>query len=191
MMDRSTFLRLMAAGLVTGPACLQAAPLRAPTEKKKLVLIAGRPSHPPMMHEFRAGSILLEKRLQEIPGLTVERHEQGWVKDESTWADAAAIVIFSDGGGGHPAIQDKRLELLERLIAQGVGFGCMHFGVEVPADRGGEQFRRWIGGHYEHLYSINPMWSPKFTTFPDHPVSRGVKPFSTRDLAARVRELLA
>ena len=27
---------------------------------KKIVLIAGRPSHPPGMHEFRAGSLLLK-----------------------------------------------------------------------------------------------------------------------------------
>ena len=25
------------------------------------------------------------------------------------------------------------------------------------------------------------MWAPKFETFPSHPVTRGVKPFSTRD----------
>jgi hypothetical protein len=181
MMDRSTFLRLMAAGLVAGPACLQAAPLRSVGETKKLVLIAGRPSHPRMMHEFRAGTMLLEKRLQQVPGLTVERHEQGWVKDESTLEDAAAIVIFSDGGGGHPAIQEQRLELLERLIAKGVGFGCMHFGVEVPANRGGEQFRRWIGGHYEHEWSCNPIWDAKFTQFPNHPISHGVQPFEIKD----------
>lgn len=178
-MHRSTFLRLMLSGLAAGPSLVHAA-LRD-ERKKKLVLIAGKPSHPPMMHEFRAGTILLEKRLGEVAGLTVERHEMGWVQDEATFEDAAAVVIFSDGGGGHPAIQGHRLELLEKLIARGVGFGCMHFGVEVPKDKGSVEFKRWIGGHYEHEWSCNPIWDAQFESFPAHPISAGVKPFSIKD----------
>jgi hypothetical protein len=40
---------------------------------------------------------------------------------------------------------------------------------------------RWAGGFYETNYSVNPMWSPEFTRFPSHPVTRGVAPFSNRD----------
>ena len=36
---------------------------------RKLVMIAGPVSHPPLMHEFRAGSMLLQKRLEGFPGL--------------------------------------------------------------------------------------------------------------------------
>jgi type 1 glutamine amidotransferase len=179
-MKRSTFLKLMASGLATAPVMGHHL-FAAQPSKKKLVLIAGRPSHPPMMHEFRAGTILLEKRLQAVEGLVVERHENGWVSDENTLDDAAAIVIFSDGGNGHPAIQDQRLARLEQLIAKGVGFGCMHFGVEVPKDRGGAEFKDWIGGHYEHLWSCNPIWDARFDEFPDHPICQGVKPFEIKD----------
>jgi hypothetical protein len=28
---------------------------------------------------------------------------------------------------------------------------------------------------------VNPWWTPSFSQFPDHPVTRGVKPFSVRD----------
>ena len=179
IMLRSTFVRLMLSSFAAGPVALQAASHRhAP---KKLVIIAGKPSHPPLMHEFRAGTILLEKRLQHVTDLQVERHEMGWVKDEATFDDAAAVVIFSDGGAGHPAIQENRLQLFEKLIARGVGFGCMHFGVEVPKDRGGAEFKRWIGGHYEHQWSCNPIWDARFESFPEHPISRGVKPFEIRD----------
>jgi type 1 glutamine amidotransferase len=181
-MLRSTFLRLMCAGLTLGPSLLsQARGSLGSREAKKLVLIAGRPSHPKMMHEFRAGTILLEKRLQGVPGLTVERHENGWVGNEATFDDADAIVIFSDGGGGHPAIQDNRLQLLEKHIARGVGFGCMHFGVEVPKDRGSDEFKNWIGGHYEHEWSCNPIWDAKFAEFPAHPICSGVEPFEIKD----------
>lgn len=178
-MLRSTFVRLMLSSIASAPVALQAAShSHAP---RKLVLIAGKPSHPPLMHEFRAGTILLEKRLQHVTDLKVERHEMGWVKDEATFEDAAAVVIFSDGGAGHPAIQENRLQLFEKLIARGVGFGCMHFGVEVPKDRGGAEFKRWIGGHYEHQWSCNPIWDARFESFPEHPISRGVKPFEIRD----------
>ena len=40
---------------------------------------------------------------------------------------------------------------------------------------------RWIGGFYETRYSVNPMWTPEFQKFPNHPVTRGVKPFATHD----------
>ena len=63
----------------------------------------------------------------------------GWVKDEKTFDDADAVVCFSDGNGRHPVLSGKgRLELMEKLVARGVGFGCMHFGVEVRS--AGDQF---------------------------------------------------
>jgi type 1 glutamine amidotransferase len=177
-MKRSAFLRLLMTGAVAAPMVLRAAPSE---RRRKLVLIAGRPSHPPMMHEHRAGNLLLAKRLRAVPGLTVECHEMGWVKDEATLSDADALVIFSDGGGGHPAIQDERLGVVEKLIERGAGFGCIHYGVEVPKDRGATQFRDWIGGCYEHEWSCNPMWTASYETFPEHPVCQGVKPFAIHD----------
>lgn len=152
-----------------------------PEGKQKLVFIAGKPSHPPGMHEFRAGSLLIEKCLKEVPGLVVDRHDQGWVTDEATFADADAIVIYADGGKGHPAVQGTHLETLRGLMAKGVGFGVMHYGVEVVPDLGGKEFLEWLGGHYENSFSCNPIWEPHFTTFPDHPITRGVKPFQIED----------
>src|SRR3954467_4720051 len=152
--------RLLLVALVTG--FLIVLPARAATAdgKRKLVLIAGKPSHPPRMHEFRAGSLLLQKCLADVPGLAVEVHEMGWVKDEGTLDDADAVVIYADGGGGHPALQGDHLAKLEALAKRGVGIGMMHYGVEVPADKGGPEFKRWIGGHYESLFSCNPIWEP-------------------------------
>ena len=149
--------------------------------QKKLIIIAGKPSHPPMMHEFRAGSLLLEKCLQEVKGLKVEVHDNGWVKNEATFADADAVVIYADGGGKHPALQGDNLKTLEKLIRKGVGFGCMHYGVEVPPGEANEEFKAWIGGHYENAYSCNPIWAPRFDSLPIHPVTRGVLPFSISD----------
>lgn len=148
---------------------------------KKLVLIAGKPSHPPLMHEFRAGCLLLEKCLQGVKGLKVEVHDNGWVDDESTFDDADAVVIYADGGGKHPALQGENLATLKRLVERGVGFGCMHYGVEVPPGKANDEFQAWIGGHYENMFSCNPIWEPKFDSFPKHPTTRGVAPFTIKD----------
>lgn len=133
------------------------------------------------MHEFRAGTLLLERRLSQVPRLTVERHDSGWVEDESTFDDASAVVIYADGGQKHPLRDERRRALMGDLIGRGVGLGCMHYGVEVLRDDAGEEFKRWLGGYYEHEWSCNPIWTPSFERFPDHPVANGVRPFAVED----------
>jgi type 1 glutamine amidotransferase len=88
-----------------------------------------------------------------------------------------------DGGAHHEAVQDggKRLAKIDEWAKRGVGIGCMHYGVEVVADQAGAQFKRWIGGYYENMYSCNPEWEPNFTSFPKHPITRGVQPFQIKD----------
>src|SRR5918994_3291505 len=179
---RSAFIALAAVLLAAGP------PARA--ADKRLVLIAGRPSHPPGMHEFRAGCLLFQKALASVPGITVQVYDMGWpskivdgarVDDDAALDNADAVLIYSDGGRGNPAIQGDRLKLIDALAAKGVGLGFAHYGVEVPAGVPGEAMHRWIGGFYETLFSVNPMWKPAFDKLPDHPVTRGVKPFATHD----------
>jgi hypothetical protein len=55
-----------------------------PTESKRIVLIAGKPSHPPRMHEFNAGVQLLSECLKNsgLP-VAVDISLNGWPKDES------------------------------------------------------------------------------------------------------------
>ena len=125
--------------------------------------------------------MLLQKCLENMPGVQVEVHKMGWPKDISTLDTADAILIYADGGNGHPAIQADRMKLIDRLAEKGVGIGCAHYGVEVPKGDPGEAMHRWIGGYYEHQFSVNPMWSPNFLSFPKHPVTRGVKPFKVKD----------
>jgi hypothetical protein len=150
---------------------------------KKLVVIAGKPSHPPRMHEFNAGVQLLAKCLADVPGLKTEIALNGWPKDEKVFEGADAVVFYMDGGAKHEAVQEgrRRLDMIDGWTKRGVGIGCMHYGVEVVADQAGEEFKRWIGGHYDHMFSCNPIWEPKFTSLPNHPITRGVKPFSAND----------
>lgn len=155
--------------------------LKLADNRKKVVLVAGRQSHGPGDHEFNAGVQLLDKCLKNEKEIVSTFYLSGWPNDPSAFDNADAILFYMDGGAGHPAVQGQRIQILDGLAAKGVGLGFAHYAVEVPAGSAGEAFKRWIGGHYEHQYSVNPMWSPKFESFPDHPVTRGVKPFSVLD----------
>jgi hypothetical protein len=142
------------------------------------------------MHEFRAGAMLLQKALTNVSGVTADVYTMGWptktvdgktVDDNSLLDTANAVLIFADGGKGHPAIQGDRIDVIDVLEAKGVGLGFAHYAVEVPAGATGDAMHRWSGGYYETNFSANPMWAPAFETFPDHPVTRGVGPFATHD----------
>lgn len=176
-LSRRTFLGASAAalGAMTAPSVFAAAPAR------KLVLLAGRPSHGPMEHEFNAGVLLLQKCLSRVPGLEIEHYRNGWPDSDKAFEGASGIFLYADGGGGHPFIQNDRLSIVGDLMRRGVGLMCVHFAVEVPKDKGGKQFQDWIGGYYEHLWSCNPMWTPEFNELPSHEITRGVKPFAIRD----------
>jgi type 1 glutamine amidotransferase len=153
-----------------------------PDGKHKLVLIAGKPSHGQGYHEFRAGTMLLEKCLANTPNLVIDRHEMDWVKDENTFEDADAIVVYSDGRASHPFCAPEKLDLLKRLTAKGVSFACMHYAVEVEDfATHGTTFQSLIGGYYEREFSCNPIWSPEFKNFPTHPITRGITPFQIED----------
>jgi hypothetical protein len=158
-------------------------PARGAEVPKRLVLVAGKPSHPPRMHEFNAGVQLLTRCLKDVPQVRTDFVLNGWPADESIFDTADAIVFYMDGGPGHELVKDdgRRLKLAENWVKRGVGIGCMHYGVEVVTDQAGAQFKRWIGGHYEHMFSCNPIWEPEFKDFPVHPITRGVKPFQIKD----------
>jgi hypothetical protein len=150
---------------------------------RKIVIVAGKPSHPAGMHEFNAGVQLLHKCLENVPKVESHFVLNGWPTDTSVFDGSAAVVFYMDGGKKHEVVQEDgaRLSMIDAWTKAGIGIGCMHYGVEVVPDEAGAEFKRWIGGHYEHMFSCNPIWEPHFANFPDHPVTRGVKPFQIDD----------
>lgn len=158
-------------------------PVAVSAETKKIVLVAGKPSHPPRMHEFNAGVQLMAQCLANRPEVKAAVVLNGWPRDESVFADADAVVFFMDGGGKHEIVREdgRRLKMIDQWASRGVGLGFMHYGVEVLADQAGAEMKRWIGGHYEHMHSCNPIWEPTFASLPDHPITRGVEPFQIKD----------
>jgi type 1 glutamine amidotransferase len=167
--------RLFIGLLLAGSVALHGA------DVKKIVLLAGTPSHGPREHEFNAGCLLLQKCLASQPGVEVVVNQNGWPKDEHMLDGAAAVFIYCDGGDGHLAIQGDHLQKLGALMKKGVGLGCAHYGVEVPKEKGGAELLAWTGGYFEVNWSVNPTWTADYTELPKHAITRGVHPFSIND----------
>lgn len=148
---------------------------------KKIILLAGAASHGRGEHEFKAGCQLLGKCLNEIPGIHAEVYTNGWPQDETVFDGAAEVFLYSDGGTGHPFNRPERLQVLSRLMKQGVGLGCAHYAVEVPKGPTGDALLDWTGGYFEINWSVNPTWTADFKTLPRHPITQGVHPFKIND----------
>jgi type 1 glutamine amidotransferase len=155
--------------------------LKLADNRKKMVLVAGTPSHGPGEHEFNAGTLLLKKCLDDVPEVAAGVYLNGWPADPTAFDNADMVMLYMDGGSGHPAIQQDHLEKLRGLLDKGVGLACLHFAVEIPKDKGGPEFLKWIGGYYETGYSTNPHWDADFKQLPRHPTTSGVAPFVIRD----------
>jgi type 1 glutamine amidotransferase len=172
-------MKHLIAGLLLGSFLLASDGLAA---DKKIVFVAGRPSHGPGEHEHRAGCLLLKTCLDNVKGVTSVVYSNGWPDDAATAFDgAAAVVIYADGGGGHPFLQGDRLKTIGELMDKGVGLACIHYACEPTKEKGQKEFLNWIGGAFEINWSVNPHWDGDFTRLPKHPITQGVDPFKIRD----------
>src|SRR5437867_9846858 len=111
-----TFWSLIAASL---PLAASSLPVSA--ANARIVLVAGSRSHGAGEHEFRAGCLLLKSCLDKIQGVTAVVVTNGWPDDVTVFDSAAAILIYADGGDGHPFIRPERLKLMGELMRRGVG----------------------------------------------------------------------
>jgi len=150
--------------------------------QKSIVLIAGKPSHGAGQHEHNAGVQLFARCLKEnVPGVDVKVHLSAEWPSPEEMGKADTIVIYADGGTGHPAVQGDHLATLKKEMDRGCGFVCLHYAVEVEKEQAGAEFLDWLGGYFEKNWSVNPHWEASFKEFPKHPVANGVKPFASND----------
>ncbi len=150
-------------------------------EKARIVFISGSPSHGRMKHEHRAGNMILAKALNDS-GLNVDAvlvPHYGYPDDKAILRDAATVVIFSTGHGGH--VLNKQLDEFDELMKKGTGVVMIHWATEAQKGKPGQKFLEWMGGFCDLDWSVNPHWTPKFKDFPNHPICNGVKPFSVND----------
>ncbi|MEI6713400.1 MAG: ThuA domain-containing protein [Verrucomicrobiota bacterium] len=182
----------------------------AETAKKNVLLIAGKPSHGPGQHEHNAGVQLLAKCLKEgaADRVDVQISLGGQWPEEAVIKKADTIVMYSDGGGGHVA--SGHFDQVAEQLKRGCGLVCLHYAVEPayepenwpefvrnadgkpgkqtvfnPARTskgvGAKELKDGLGGYFEQFWSVNPHWTADFKELPKHPISSGVKPFSTND----------
>ena len=152
-------------------------------EVKNITLIAGKPSHGPAQHEHNAGVQLFKKCLEEGAAdqvkITVHLNSEWPSAEEMAAADT--ILIYADGQTKHPALEGDHLQQLGKEMKRGCGFVCVHYAVEPTLESGNAEFIDWLGGCFEIHYSVNPHWTADFKELPAHPISAGVKPFSSLD----------
>jgi len=138
----------------------------------RIVFIAGNRSHGSGEHEFRAGSLLLAKALNEQSGLPVRAEVLGvdWAKQPAQLDGAAAVVIYADASSGVAGQWDY----LDGLAKQGVGLMFMHYAVHPSKEMADKYQRRWVGATMEDDYSVNPHWLAELKAMASHPIARGV-----------------
>ena len=155
---------------------------KTPDGKPLVILIAGKPSHGPGQHEHNAGVQLLAKCLAQGASQVVTKvHLNAEWPSAEELAQADTVLIYSDGGGGHPVLAGDHLASLDKEMKRGCGFMTLHYAVEIPRGEGGNKFLDWQGGYFEADYSVNPHWTATFDHLPEHPITSGVHPFSTLD----------
>ncbi|MGB7347517.1 MAG: PVC-type heme-binding CxxCH protein, partial [Pirellulaceae bacterium] len=147
--------------------------------KKNVLMIAGARSHNYGAHEHYAGLKILEEAIESSTDDVDVTVIKGWPTDSALVDSADTIVIYCDGGKRHTAM-DHRDELKKRL-AEGCGLVCIHYAVEMVPGEPGDDWVEMLGGHFEIHWSVNPHWDADFVSLPQHPITRGVKPFKTND----------
>ncbi|WP_231615319.1 ThuA domain-containing protein [Novipirellula artificiosorum] len=149
------------------------------SKTKKILMLAGRPSHGYGAHEHYAGLKILEETITEATDGCEVTVVRGWPSDPALIDQADSIVIYCDGGGRHLAI--PHLAELREKLKQGCGLVCLHYAVEMVPGEAGDAWVELLGGHFEIHYSVNPHWVAPFAKLPDHPITHGVEPFSAND----------
>jgi len=147
--------------------------------RKRIVFVPGHQSHGWSGHAYTADCKLLARILNEnVPQIEATVLEGGWPKDLKPLEGAAAIVIACDGNS--LVGSESNWKALDALARKGVGLAFLHYSLD-PGDKCGPYLLDWIGGYYKQHWSVNPSWLAQFKTLPEHPITRGVRPFRIED----------
>ena len=175
------------------------------TAKKKIVFLAGPKDHGAVgRHEYEKDLKELAWSLENaknLPGIEARVLVGKAPRDLSVLEDAAAIVIDGSGdwqknetnvlfqqfqatdGRTYDAETTAYLQKLDQLIRQKqIGISIFHYTMWVDNWVGRNYYLKWLGGLWIPYSSHNPVDTWKMSPFKvEHPVLRGVKPWSFRD----------
>lgn len=147
--------------------------------RAKIVLVAGSNFFKPGEHEYIGGCTVLADLLRQTPGVQPVL-ALDWPRKPDTLAGAKAVVFFVDGGDKHRLLDPHALAQTQKLADAGAGIVFFHQGVDVPKDLG-PAMRALAGAAFEKGYSQRAHWVSEFRQFPEHPITRGVTPFTIDD----------
>ncbi len=168
-------------------------------EKNILILAGPITGHGKNTHEYEKSAVLIKHLLDgsNSTDANVTVVYDGWPDSRSpdgpNLLDSAdTIVMISDGGDhnetNHPLYVGDRFKQLEKQMNRGCGFVQLHWSTFNPS-RFHDKITEWIGGYFDYekgdqknatnkWYSaIKHYTEPIELGEPDHPISRGVKPF--------------
>ena len=154
---------------------------------KRILFLAGHDTHAWGQHRHGPGSRLLCDAIKEGGDVDAEVIT-AWPSPEAL-AKADALVIYADGWDSHPA--NDKLDEVEAFMNSGKGLVALHWATGIQAADPGSKdqkndsrrtkWRELMGADFEAYYSISNFWQMKSSDHADHPVMRGVKPFSLYD----------
>ena len=164
----------LAAGLLL--LCLSTA---CSAKDKKIVFIAGEPSHGWNAHEFVEGSKLLANGLNQANIGVQAVLSEGWPTDSEILKRVDAIVLYTDGEDLHVAKGQN--DTLKMLHDTGTGIVVLHYALEGADQAMNEFYLDSVGGYFQVDWSVNPQWVLREALLGNHPVTSGVQPFLTED----------
>ena len=193
---KAALVHLIAAAMMLCATAEAHSRLQAAEGVKKVVLIAGPKSHGPVgngIHDYPWSVKLLKVMLDNsnvAERVRVECHFEGWPEDPQTLDDADTIMVISDGRDGELFAEapqfasEEHLACIERQVKRGCGFLTFHFSTFAP-DKYADQILNWTGGYFDWETDGKRDWYSAIQTMdtdvklasPEHPVSRGVRPF--------------
>lgn len=145
----------------------------------KIVLIAGSSAgHGWGEHAHLPGCLLFAKMLKQAPGVFPVVVDGGWPTNPETLKNARAVVFYMDGVGKQSVLQ--HVDEIQRMVDAGVGIVHLHQVIDYPADKW-QRVLPWLGGVYDPKVGTRGHWDATFDAFPEHPVTRGVTPFTLND----------
>jgi hypothetical protein len=151
---------------------------------KKVLLLAGKPSHSRGAHEHIAGLKLLQECLQDVAGLETSFHlaDGKWPEGPGLIRKADGIALYLDTGSHWEQATAERKAALDDLMARGGGVVALHWAI-------GGQEAKFIPFHLKLVGGCHGGPDRKYTfgeadlklVAPDHSIARATQGLHLKD----------
>ncbi len=157
---------------------LGVASLRAGAESK-IVLIGHKHDHPYRAHMYLEELKLLQKCLEQTPGVKAIVSD-GWPADPELLRGVKALVYYSSPAGDLLLSADHRQQA-EALLSENVGLVAIHWGTGASREIG-PTYEDLLGGWFNFDFCGLDVSKTKLEMLdPSHPICRGWKEYEIHD----------